>query len=41
MRNLYEAGGNVVRPAKLLGLERSNLCRKMRAYRIRTSEPNG
>jgi len=35
LRKLQEAGGNVVRAAELLGLERSNLYRKMRAYGIR------
>ncbi|HEU4403313.1 MAG TPA: sigma-54 dependent transcriptional regulator, partial [Candidatus Polarisedimenticolia bacterium] len=39
LAKLQEAGGNVVRAAELLGLERSNLYRKMRAYGIRTSEP--
>jgi two-component system nitrogen regulation response regulator NtrX len=35
LKKLEEAGGNVVRAAELLGLERSNLYRKMRAYGIR------
>ena len=38
MMKLQEAGGNVVQAAELLGLERSNLYRKMRAYRIRGGE---
>jgi two-component system, NtrC family, nitrogen regulation response regulator NtrX len=38
LRKLREAGGNVVRAAELLGLERSNLYRKMRAYGIRGGE---
>jgi len=40
LKKLEEAGGNVVRAAELLGLERSNLYRKMRAYKIRASEPD-
>ncbi|MGH9749870.1 MAG: sigma-54-dependent transcriptional regulator [Candidatus Polarisedimenticolia bacterium] len=36
---LQEAGGNVLRAAELLGLERSHLYRKMRAYGIRGGEP--
>ena len=39
LMKLHEAGGNVVRAAEMLGLERSNLYRKMRAYGIRTGEP--
>jgi two-component system, NtrC family, nitrogen regulation response regulator NtrX len=38
LKKLDEAGGNVVRAAELLGLERSNLYRKMRAYGIRGGE---
>jgi two-component system nitrogen regulation response regulator NtrX len=38
LKRLQEAGGNVVRAAELLGLERSNLYRKMRAYGIRGPE---
>jgi two-component system nitrogen regulation response regulator NtrX len=41
LQKLEEAGGNVVRAAELLGLERSNLYRKMRAYGIRASETGG
>jgi two-component system nitrogen regulation response regulator NtrX len=41
LRKLQEAGGNVVRAAELLGLERSNLYRKMRAYGIRAAESGG
>ncbi|HXH28356.1 MAG TPA: sigma-54 dependent transcriptional regulator [Candidatus Polarisedimenticolia bacterium] len=41
LRKLREAGGNVVRAAELLGLERSNLYRKMRAYGIRGGEGGG
>ncbi len=39
IQKLQEAGGNVVRAAELLGLERSNLYRKMRSYGIRSGEP--
>jgi two-component system nitrogen regulation response regulator NtrX len=38
LKKLEEAGGNVVRAAEFLGLERSNLYRKMRAYGIRGGE---
>jgi two-component system nitrogen regulation response regulator NtrX len=38
LRKLEEAGGNVSRAAELLGLERSNLYRKMRALRIAPRE---
>jgi two-component system nitrogen regulation response regulator NtrX len=38
LKKLREAGGNVLRAAELLGLERSHLYRKMRAYGIRTGE---
>jgi two-component system, NtrC family, nitrogen regulation response regulator NtrX len=37
-RKLKEAQGNVLRAAETLGLERSHLYRKMRAFGIRTSE---
>jgi two-component system nitrogen regulation response regulator NtrX len=37
-RKLEEAGGNVTRTAELLGLERSNLYRKMRALGITPRE---
>ena len=35
---LREAGGNVLRAAELLGLERSHLYRKMRSYGLRPAE---
>jgi two-component system nitrogen regulation response regulator NtrX len=35
-RKLRESSGNVVRAAQMLGLERSHLYRKMRAYGLRT-----
>jgi two-component system nitrogen regulation response regulator NtrX len=38
LRKLREAGGNVMRAADLLGLERSHLYRKMRSYGIRSAE---
>jgi len=38
---LNEAGGNVVKAAELLGLERSHLYRKMRAYGLRGPETAG
>ena len=41
LRKLQEAGGNVLRAAEMLGLERSNLYRKMRAYGIRSGEGDG
>jgi two-component system nitrogen regulation response regulator NtrX len=34
LRKLEETGGNVTRASELLGLERSNLYRKMRALGI-------
>jgi two-component system nitrogen regulation response regulator NtrX len=37
-KKLEEAGGNVSRTAELLGLERSNLYRKMRALGIAPRE---
>ena len=37
-KKLREAQGNVLRAAETLGLERSHLYRKMRAYGIRTSD---
>ena len=40
LSRLQEAGGNVVRAAELLGLERSNLYRKMRALGIRGGDQN-
>ncbi|MEK7283692.1 MAG: helix-turn-helix domain-containing protein, partial [Acidobacteriota bacterium] len=40
LSRLQEAGGNVVRAAELLGLERSNLYRKMRALGIRGGDLN-
>ncbi len=38
LRRLQEAGWNILRAAELLGLERSNLYRKMKAYGIRGGE---
>ncbi len=38
LRKLEEAGGNVSRAAELLGLERSNLYRKMKALGIAPRE---
>jgi DNA-binding NtrC family response regulator len=38
LRKLREAGGNMVRAAELLGLERSHLYRKMRLLGLRTGE---
>jgi two-component system nitrogen regulation response regulator NtrX len=38
LKKLEEAGGNVSRAAELLGLERSNLYRKMRALGIAPRE---
>ena len=40
-RKLEEAGGNMTRAAELLGLERSNLYRKMKALGIATKESTG
>ena len=41
IRKLEETGGNVTRAAELLGLERSNLYRKMKALGITAKEPLG
>ena len=38
LKKLEETDGNVTRTAELLGLERSNLYRKMRALGIRPPE---
>ncbi|MBC8166329.1 MAG: sigma-54-dependent Fis family transcriptional regulator, partial [Bryobacteraceae bacterium] len=38
LRKLDEAGGNITRTAELLGLERSNLYRKMRTLGIAPRE---
>ncbi len=38
LRKLEETGGNVTRASELLGLERSNLHRKMRALGIAPKE---
>ena len=39
LKKLEEANGNVTRTAELLGLERSNLYRKMRAFGIAPAIP--
>jgi two-component system nitrogen regulation response regulator NtrX len=39
LKKLEETKGNVSRTAELLGLERSNLYRKMKALGIATAEP--